>query len=166
MKINDWTKFVKRIPIKADPQIIYDCWSTQSGLEKWFLRKAEFTMPDNRIRPREDHIQKGDKYEWFWYGFPNSVSEQNMITGANGKDFVQFKFSAESLVTVYIIKDEGEQIIELTQEDIPLDDNPVTSFYIGCSTGWTFYLANLKSVLEGGIDLRNRNVKLSNVVNS
>lgn len=166
MKINDWTKFTKRIPIKADPQIIYDCWGTQAGLEKWFLRKAEFTMPNNLLRPHNAHIQKEDRYEWLWYGYPKSVSERNIVTDANGKDLFQFKFSGDSLVTVTIKTDEGEQIVELVQENIPLDDNPVTSLYIGCGTGWTFYLANLKSVLEGGIDLRNRNVKLSNVINA
>ena len=38
--------------------------------------------------------------------------------------------------------------------------------YIGCGEGWTFYLANLKSMLEGGIDLRNKNDKIKGVINS
>ena len=42
----------------------------------------------------------------------------------------------------------------------------IASIYVDCSYGWTFFLANLKSVLEGGIDLRNRNVDIKNVVNS
>jgi hypothetical protein len=33
-------------------------------------------------------------------------------------------------------------------------------------TGWTFYLANLKSVLEGGLDLRNKNARLQRLVNA
>jgi hypothetical protein len=32
--------------------------------------------------------------------------------------------------------------------------------------GWVFYLANLKSFPEGGIDLRNKNEKLKSVINS
>jgi hypothetical protein len=31
---------------------------------------------------------------------------------------------------------------------------------VQCQLGWTFYLANLKSVIEGGVDLRNKNVDL------
>lgn len=30
----------------------------------------------------------------------------------------------------------------------------------------TFYLANLKSVLEGGLDLRNKNVNIPNVISA
>jgi hypothetical protein len=37
---------------------------------------------------------------------------------------------------------------------------------MGCLGGWTFYLANLKSYLEGGVDLRNKNLALNNMVNS
>jgi len=39
-------------------------------------------------------------------------------------------------------------------------------FYIGCGKGWTFYMANLKSILEGGIDLRNKNAAIQNVINA
>jgi hypothetical protein len=37
---------------------------------------------------------------------------------------------------------------------------------VGCGEGWTFYLTNLKSILEGGVDLRNKEMKLKNVINS
>ena len=30
--------------------------------------------------------------------------------------------------------------------------------------GWIFYLANLKSVLEGGLDLRNKRMEITNVI--
>lgn len=166
MQIADWTRFTKRIPIKADTQKIYDSWASQAGLEKWFLRKAEFKSNGKDVKPKDSPIQKGDTFEWFWYGYPNSVAERNSIIEANGKDFLQFRFSGECLVSVYIKQEEGESVVELTQENIPLDENPVTNMYIGCGVGWTFYLANLKSILEGGIDLRNKNVKLSNVISS
>lgn len=37
---------------------------------------------------------------------------------------------------------------------------------LGCSNGWTFYLTNLKSVYEGGLDLRNKDEKLSAMINN
>jgi len=52
------------------------------------------------------------------------------------------------------------------QEEIPTDEKSMQSFYVGCKTGWTFYLANMKSILEGGIDLRNKNEKLQQMLNS
>jgi len=57
-------------------------------------------------------------------------------------------------------------MVELTQSQIPLDDHSRMSYYVGCTRGWTFYLANLKSILEGGIDLRNKNNKLLHVINT
>ena len=62
--------------------------------------------------------------------------------------------------------DEGETIVELTQFNIELDDRSKSIFHVGCMQGWTFYLANLKSIMEGGIDLRNKNEKLKRMMNS
>jgi uncharacterized protein YndB with AHSA1/START domain len=166
MRSDDWTEFTKRIAIRASAQKVYDYWATQTGLEKWFLRKAEFKKADNTPKPKDNYVQKGDKYEWLWYGHPDTVAERNTIRNANGKDFLQFKFAGDCLVSVRIIPGEEETIVELTQEDIPPDDNPVTNLFISCAEGWTFYLANLKSILEGGIDLRNKNVKVLNVINA
>ena len=79
---------------------------------------------------------------------------------------VQFSFAATCTVTVTIKKELGETIVELTQENIPLDESSKVKYHLGCMEGWTFFLANLKSILEGGIDLRNKNVKLSQLVNA
>ena len=39
-------------------------------------------------------------------------------------------------------------------------------YYIECSLVWTFYLANLKSVFEGGNDLRNKNASIQKLINT
>ena len=163
---NDWTKFTKRIPIKAKLSQVYKAWSTQQELENWFLRKAEFTRPDNSLKAKNEEIEKGDKYLWLWHGFPDNVFETKQILAATGKDFIQFGFTAECIVSVKLYTLEEETIVELTQENIPPDDNPATNLHIGCGEGWTFYLANLKSYLEGGIDLRNKNEKIQGVISS
>jgi len=67
---------------------------------------------------------------------------------------------------VTIKKEEGETIVELVQDNIPTDEQGMHYWHLGCKTGWTFYLANMKSLYEGGIDLRNRNEKLQEVINS
>jgi hypothetical protein len=65
---------------------------------------------------------------------------------------------------VFLKEEEGEKIVELLQENIPSDEAGRHMWHVGCKTGWTFYLANMKSLFEGGIDLRNRNVKLQHVI--
>lgn len=79
---------------------------------------------------------------------------------------LRFTFTAECNVTVTVKTEEGENIAELVQEQIPLNDNPNENLHLLCSNGWTFYLANLKSVLEGGIDLRNKNAEIPNVIHA
>jgi hypothetical protein len=162
----DWSSFSRRITIKAKTHDIYRSWATQSGLEKWFLRKAEFTKPDGSHRGKDYQVQKGDTYQWSWFGYGDEANERGKILDANGKDSLQFTFSGDSTVTVIIYSELDEVIAEVKQSKMSLDDESKASYHVGCSVGWTFYLANLKSVLEGGIDLRNTNDQIQNVVNS
>jgi hypothetical protein len=163
---NTWSSFILRVTIKADPQKIYDAWATQAGLESWFLRKAEFIKPGGVKRDRNSYIEKGDVYEWLWFGYGDDVVEKREVVEINGKDLVKFLFSGGCLVTVVVKQGKEEVVVELKQENIPLDEDPKMNLCLNCSAGWTFYMANLKSILEGGIDLRNKNDKIKSVINA
>ncbi|MBL7736173.1 MAG: SRPBCC domain-containing protein [Chitinophagaceae bacterium] len=162
----DWNQFVKRITIHVPPQTVYNAWSTAKGLESWFLRKAVFYDSHARPRAHEEKFQAGDNYLWLWYGYPDHVTEKKRILSVNGKDFLQFRFSGDCIVSINIKSENNETICELEQHNFPEDDQEKIDLHIGCSTGWTFYLANLKSILEGGIDLRNKNIDIEDVVNA
>ena len=161
-----WSSFTLRIPIKSTSQRIYDSWATQAGLESWFLRKAEFTKPDGTTRERGAHVHNGDIYEWLWYGYGDDTVERREVLETNGQNLFRFIFSGDCAVTVVIKHEHGEIIVELKQENIPLDQDPKMNLCLNCSTGWTFYLTNLKSVLEGGLDLRNKDDKIISVINA
>jgi uncharacterized protein YndB with AHSA1/START domain len=162
----NWKQFIKRIPIKAPPKAIYDAWATQQGLESWFLRLAQFTKADGTIRSRNSHVETGDIYKWLWYGYDDAVAEEQKILAANSWDQLQFGFSGGCIVTVSIKLEEGETICELLQHMPMENENEQQYFYIECGKGWTFYLTNLKSILEGGPDLRNKNASLKQVINA
>lgn len=166
MEKYNWSKFTQRIPIKATIPEIYDYWTTQDGMEKWFLRLSEFYTSENTLKNSNTAIRKDDVYKWMWYGYSDEVMEVGKILEANGRDLIQFTFAEQCIVTVKIFRESDETIMELTQDNIPTDDQSKARFHLGCSNGWTFYLANLKSILEGGIDLRNKNEKLRQMVNS
>ena len=163
---DNFKQFTKRIPVKASAKSIYDAWATQSGLERWFLRLAEFKTANGSSRPKNTAIEKGDRYKWLWYGYDDDTKEENEILEVNGWDLIRFQFSGECIVTVKIKQEEGETICELIQDMPQEDEEKRKHYFIDCGEGWTFYLANLKSVLEGGIDLRNKNEKLKKVINS
>ena len=162
----DWSKFILRIPVRADKQTIYNAWSTPAGLESWFLRKAAFTNSNEKALQNNDSINRGDKYHWLWHGWADDTFEKGTVLESNGRDFFKFSFGKAGNVAIAVKEEEGENIVELVQDEIPTDEKSIDYYHLGCMKGWLFYLVNLKSILEGGLDLRNRKVELKEVVNS
>lgn len=162
----DWSRFMVRINIKAPVEKLYWCWATREGMEYWFLRLSEYKNPDGVLRKSNELVAKGDSYKWLWHGWPDDTVEYGKILDCNGKDLFKFTFGKAGDCTVKIYKEQDEMIVELVQDNIPTDEHGMHYWHLGCKTGWTFYLANMKSLLEGGIDLRNRNEKLQQMLNS
>jgi uncharacterized protein YndB with AHSA1/START domain len=164
MDTRTWKEFELRIPVRADVATLYNAWATTEGIERWFLRSARFTAPEGRTRAGSEQVRKGDRYEWLWHGYSDDVMESNSILEANGEDFIQFEFTGECVVSVRLIRGGEDTTVVLKQERIPEDNDPLTNLYVNCQLGWTFYLTNLKSIYEGGLDLRNRDQKIGKVV--
>lgn len=162
----NWSQFTVRITVKASPKDLYKSWATKKGIEYWFVRLSEYKNPDGILRAANEYIEKGDSYKWLWHGWPDDMVETGTILDCNGKDQVKFKFGNAGDCIVTIKSEEGENIVELVQENIPTDELGMRNYHLGCKTGWTFYLANLKSMMEGGVDLRNKNEKIQRVINS
>ena len=163
MKDFNWTSFTKKIAVKASIREIYDAWSKAGELQKWFLEKVTFYHSDEPLDPNAN-AAPGSIYEWVSYLYDDAM--KGKITEANGKDFLQFTFEGECLVDITLTEDLGYTLIELKQHNIPTDDNSKKFIRLGCSHGWSFYLVNLKSVYEGGIDLRNKDEKLKPMINN
>lgn len=162
--MRDWSTFTKRITIASDARALYNCWAVPAEIERWFLASAEYRSPDSVIRGRTERVSAGDLYGWRWHGYSNGAAESGKILTANGHNFFSFTFTEGCFVDVEIKSELGEKVVELTQRKIAIDE--ARSVYLACSEGWTFYLSNLKSILEGGVDLRNKNPKLKSVINS
>lgn len=152
----DWSRFSQKVRIKVPLQKVYDAWTTQKGVESWFLRMAHFSTADGRLRAPDETIAVGDNYHWRWHGHPDTVEEFGSILEANGKDRLRFIFGKAGVVTVDLKDENGATMMHITQEDIPTDEESRVQFHIGCQTGWTFYRANIKCVLEGISDARNK----------
>lgn len=150
----DWSRFAKRMVIKAPIQQVYATWASANTIEQWFLSKAHFVDANHQAREAHQPIQVGDTYTWNWYGWDGQ--DNGHILEANGKDRIAFTFAGACKVTVALTEQGSDTLVELVQENIPLDNASMAKIHVGCTQGWTFYLANLKSVLEGGIDLRHK----------
>ena len=163
---HEWNRFVVRINVNAPAEKLYSCWVTRSGMEYWFLRLSEYKSAAGELKGNDEPVIKGDTYKWLWHGWPDETVEHGEILEANGKDLFKFNFGKAGDCTVSIYKEQGETILELVQDKIPDDEHGKQYWHVGCKTGWTFYLANLKSLCEGGIDLRNKNMNLQRMLNS
>ncbi|MDP4262719.1 MAG: SRPBCC domain-containing protein [Bacteroidota bacterium] len=163
---HDWSRFTVRINVNAPVEKLYHAWVTRSGMESWFLRLSEYKKPGGSLRGNNELVEKGDSYKWLWHGYADETAEYGEILDVNGKDLFKFSFGKAGNCTVKIYKEDHETIVELAQDNIPADEEVMYNWHVGCKTGWTFYLANMKSVYEGGIDLRNKNVNLQQVLNS
>ncbi|NHA03904.1 SRPBCC domain-containing protein [Mucilaginibacter sp. HC2] len=164
MKDFDWTSFTKRIAVKASLADIYNAWTRSAEIEKWFLEKAEFYNTTGELLAPDQAVSKDCSYKWFWFLYPDPMP--GFIREANGKDWIQFTFEGECVVDVRLSEKNGYTVIELTHRNIPTDDNSKQYIRLGCSNGWAFYLTNLKSVYEGGIDLRNKDENLTVMINN
>jgi uncharacterized protein YndB with AHSA1/START domain len=159
----DWTQFTRKIAVKASMTQLYDAWTKAQDIEKWFLSEAKYYDTAKSPIPQNMHIEKGNTYAWNWYLFP--TEEHGSITEANGKDFLQFTFAGDCLVDIQLTQYGEHVIVSLTHKNIPTDDQSKQNIRLGCDTGWSFYLVNLKSVYEGGLDLRNKDAALNSMLN-
>jgi uncharacterized protein YndB with AHSA1/START domain len=161
---NNWSEFRLRVNINAPVDRVYAAWATTDGLHSWFLRKAIFKAANGNPRKGDEPVAGGDEYEWYWHGYPDSVVEKGKIISANGNDKFVFSFSMGCPVSISITTQNNETIVELVESDLPTDEETIRKHYVGDMKGWTFYLANLKSVLEGGLDLRNKKEEITGVI--
>ncbi|MBZ4034483.1 SRPBCC domain-containing protein [Flavobacterium sp. 17A] len=160
----DWTSFTKKIAVKAELADIYNAWTKASELEKWFLEKVSFFDANQEPLSKDENVSERNTYEWLWFLYKDSMSGK--INSANGKDYLQFTFEGNCLVDINLSEKGDYTIVELRHHNIPTDDSSKQYIRLGCSNGWHFYMTNLKSVYEGGLDLRNKDGNLNPMINN
>ncbi len=160
----NWESFNRKIAIKTDLSVLYDAWTIPDEIEKWFLSKADYKNSKGELINRTANVQEGDHYAWSWYSF--DVVEEGRILEANGKDRLQFSFAGDCNVEVKFYPEREYTMVELTHSNIPTDNQSKRNIRIGCDLGWCFFLVNLKSFYEGGMDLRNKDENLKGMVNN
>lgn len=160
----NWTEFTRKIPISTSIDKLYKAWTVPAEIERWFLKDATFINKKGEKRTKSSPVQTDDVYQWKWFQW--DAVEKGTIVSANGKDKIKFTFAGDCLVEIFLEPYENETIVCLTQRNIPTTDTAKKDIRLGCDHGWSFYLVNLKSVYEGGLDLRNKDTNLPAMVNS
>jgi uncharacterized protein YndB with AHSA1/START domain len=167
----DWSEFRLGVYIRTTPEALYDLWTTSSGLTCWFLRSAAFAQsagppraddrdaapppPFESLPPRDDgeRCRKNDRYRWEWH-YNGGIIGEHWILATRAPTKIVFGFGDRMAVEV-LIRKHGELCeVDLRQYNIPTTPRGRTDLHMGCRVAWTFFLTNLKSVAEGGHDLR------------
>jgi hypothetical protein len=167
---HDWTQFTKSITVKSTREKLYASFASRSGMEQWFLRQCDYKNGRGESIDAHQLVPAGTAYSWLWWGWSDETNENGQVLQANGEDIFEFSFNANGKTNINVevsLHCEGEEWrVSLHQYNIPVDDDSKAWYFVGCGEGWTFYLANLKSILEGGIDLRNKNESFQQVINA
>jgi len=161
--LSKFTEFKLRVNVNTSIENAYRAWSTSAGISSWFLR-AEYKDKDGKVRSSDEPAQEGDDYALSFATKPGAVICTGKVLKANGKDLFSFSFSKGCPVTISVYREQDETIVQLIESHLPTDEDTIRRHFIGDTKGWIFYLTNLKSVLEGGLDLRNKNAALTSVI--
>lgn len=163
LNLANFTEFKIRVNVRTSIENAYRAWATPAGVSSWFLR-IMYTDKNGNTRTGEDLAQEGDDYTLSLISKPETVILRGKVLKANGKDMFSFSFSKGCPVTISIYTEQDETIVQLIESHLPTDEETIRRHFVGDTRGWIFYLTNLKSVLEGGLDLRNKNGAITNVI--
>ena len=141
----DWTQFRLKILIAAPPSKLFAAWTNDRIVSKWFTVKTV-------IEPK-----KNGRIYFEWLG--GDEMEAKVLGMTENRRF-HFPFGKHNeQVEISIKKAPGGSVCELHQFNIRTTPKDKVAMHMGCKEGWTFFLTNLKSFLEHGIDLRSHDPK-------
>jgi uncharacterized protein YndB with AHSA1/START domain len=162
-----FSEFKLRVNVDTPLENAYHAWATAAGLESWFCRQAVFTDENGVVRQSDATMRENDTYIMTAHGYPDTMQMKGKVLQTNGKDQLTFTFSGGCPVSISIFTEQDETLVELFESKLPAgDEASVRRYFVADSKGWIIYLTNLKSVLEGGLDLRNKKETLKNVITS
>jgi uncharacterized protein YndB with AHSA1/START domain len=136
----DWSQFTLRILIDAPVSKVFKAWTDQDQVSQWFTTRTE-------IQPR-----KGGRLYFEWVAGDKWESE---VLAVRKNQLFAFLFGDKGETVEVKFRKLGRKCIcELHQYNIKTDPKSRYVMHRDTLQGWTFFLTNLKSWLEHGIDLR------------
>jgi uncharacterized protein YndB with AHSA1/START domain len=155
----DWTRFERRIFINAEPEAVFRAWAVPANIVRWFIASAEYVAQDGTPRPAKDVVMAGDTYQWHWH---QDLSSQGTILEVLENEKLVFTFGDKEpgsdekiIVTVEVTPEQdGVTLLRLVQENMADTPQAHVSWHMQCNLGWSFFMTNLKGLLEYGVDLR------------
>lgn len=144
-------KFTHSILLNASTDEVFKYISTSSGIIKWFIGTCDYYDINGNIIDKSEPAGKGFKFRWKWLAKELEITGE--ILGCEINKKFSFTFGNSFNVTLLISSENNRTRLDLIQKYSPGSTQNDFSF-INCCVCWVFFLTNLKSVIEHGIDLR------------
>jgi hypothetical protein len=158
----NFSEFHHSIYLRSHLSEVYYYIASADGICKWFLGKAEYTDTDGNTLNAADTARKGDAFLWHWLA--KDLSINGCVLEAKNDELFSFTFGQAFEISIAVKVHEGRTLLTLHQKYA--DGAAKNDFaHINCCTCWAFFLTNLKSVLEHGIDLRETLIDNESLVN-
>ncbi len=145
------SEFYHNILLNKSVAEVFKYAATPGGLEKWFIGKAEFISAGNTPRKSDEAVQQGDRYTIEWLAKDLSVSGE--VLECIDNSHFRFTFGPSFIVTISVTEQGSRTLFRLKQE-YAAGAAKNDFAHINCCVCWGFFVTNLKSVAEHGIDLR------------
>ena len=149
---------MRQVYIKANVEQVFQAWVIPNQLERWFIATAHYTVPDGAPRQPNELVRSGDDYHWQWH---QDLEVQGKVLKVVENEVFQFTFGTNNdgkaiVVTVTFSYDGDETLVQLSQSN--MTDTPAdhVGYHLSCNLGWSFFMTNLKALLEHGVDLREK----------
>lgn len=154
-------EFSHSILLNTTPRSVFEYAATPEGLTKWFIGNAEYTRNGNLV-PSEELISAGDSYRWKWLAKDYETTGKTIQVIKDER--IKFTFGSMFEINVSVVAENSRTRFTLSQNYKP--GTAKNDFaHINCCVCWAFFLTNLKSVVEHGIDLRETEANDESLVN-
>lgn len=138
--------------MKAPREAVYAAFATAEGIRGWMVFESALLDPDGNERDPGEVARAGDRLRTGWH---TGLSGEGEVLEIRPGEMVRFTMDPGIVVEANIEPlEDGSVMVTLVQTH-DLSDEENLALMLGFLPGWAFYLANLKSVMEGGRDLRN-----------
>ena len=152
MSAYDWSQFNVCMYYRAPRAEVFRRFATAAGLESFFIGQAEHRAPDGTPRGRDAIVQLGDTYQWTYL---HDFAHGGTFLAVEPDRLVRFTFGDMTVqVRLRTVGDATE--VDLHQTGCATEDPARAWQHVNCRSCWIYFLTNLRSVLAGGEDLRDR----------
>lgn len=156
------SEFHHSIYLHSHMSEVYYYIASGDGICRWFMGKAEYMDSDGNILNAADSARKEDTFNWHW--LKKDLNIKGRVLEAINNELFSFTFGPAFEVTITLKEHGGRTLLTLHQKySAGAEKNDFA--HINCCTCWVFFLTNLKSVLEHGIDLRETLIDDESLVN-